>query len=32
MKYVGWFLFFIFGRLILKAIEEHEEALEGDKS
>lgn len=32
MKYVGWVLFLIIGRLVLKAVKEHEEALEGDKS
>lgn len=32
MKYVGWILFLIIGRLFLKAVKEHEDILEGDKS
>ena len=32
MKYIGWLLFAVVARLLFKAVKEHEEALEGDKS
>ena len=32
MKYIGWLLFAVVAKLFLKAVKEHEDALEGDKS